>query len=80
MERELRLQGPALAFLRRRSGKTQEEVAAAAAMARSQVSDYENGRTVNLKISTLVRYLRAVEADLYDLYAVIEQFERRVGK
>lgn len=63
--------GAALLLLRNRSGKRQADIASVTGMSTSQISRYENGRELP-NLVTLVKYLFAVDADLRDVAAVLE--------
>lgn len=64
--------GPALAVLRKRSGKTCRQVASEIGRSFAVVSRYERGRR-DLSTETLFKYLAAVNASLTDLQEVIQK-------
>jgi transcriptional regulator with XRE-family HTH domain len=63
--------GEALKLLRSRRGWPQKQVAALAGITRGMVSSYEKGRQTPILI-TLERLLKALDADLCDLYCALE--------
>jgi len=67
-----RLVGAALRRLRERAGLTQEELAASVGTAPSYLSQLENGHR-GVRWHTVMRLLRALDADLRDL---VEEYER----
>ncbi len=77
--------GPALNALRTRAGLTQAEVAARSeSMHPPQISRYEHGHE-EPSVSSLVKYLSAIDADFADLQVELDQqvrsseLEREVG-
>ena len=71
--------GPALAILRKRSGKTASEVALEIGRSHTGVSRYENGgRELTSRI--LFRYLDAVNATFVDLHEAIQQVRSASGE
>ena len=70
MSEDLAVLGPALVWLRERSGKTGKGVAEETGLSRYQVSRYECGRR-RPDIQSILRYLDAVGADLGQLDEMI---------
>jgi transcriptional regulator with XRE-family HTH domain len=59
--------GPALRYLRRRSGLTREQAATAARSTPAQIGNYEAGRHIP-RLETLCRLLVGLDCDLADLH------------
>ena len=64
--------GPALAALRKRSGKSGRQVAKEIGRSHAGVYRYENGRS-DFSAWTLFKYLVAVNASLVDLHEAIHE-------
>jgi transcriptional regulator with XRE-family HTH domain len=68
--------GEALKLLRNRRGWPQKQVAAIAGITRGMVSSYEKGNQTPT-LGTLEKILKALEADLCDLYCALEYVSGR---
>ena len=62
--------GPALRLLRRRSGKTQREIAKAAGISKNLLSNWETGAT-QPSMESLAKTLDVLDMDLLDLHNTI---------
>lgn len=66
--------GVRLAYLRRKCGMTQKEVAKALGISRNTLSAYENGKS-DIPLTVTLRLARLYEFEFFDVFAVHESLE-----